>query len=210
MRVANRGLTILELMTAIAVLGILTTLAVAGLQGTLRNQRISGAQRSIYLEAQEARQQARRSGQPVRLAITTTIADGRTVPALRWEQLDCASTSSWGSDCPMAACLTSACGSGGCTCTRTGLPVPLPPELDATSLEGVCWLTDRDSFRVVARSGGTTCDPANAAPVAGALRLRKGDGNGNYRVERVLSVNALTGALRMVDCDAEPTAAGCT
>ncbi len=209
MRVARRGLTILELMTALAVVGILTTLAVGGLTGTLRGQRISAAQRSIYLEAQEARQQARRSGQPVRLSLVTTVADGREVSALRWEQLDCVSTSTWGEGCPIPACHTQACGSGGCTCAKTGTPVPLPPELDVNSLVGVCWLSGEVS-RVVAPQGTTTCDPANPAPAAGALRLRKGDGNGNYRVERVLSINALTGTLQMVDCDVTPGEPGCT
>lgn len=209
MRVAGRGLTILELMTALAVLGILTTLAVGGLQGTLRTQRISSAQRAIYLEAQEARQQARRSGQPVRLAIVDTIADGQTVSGLRWEQLDCVSTSTWGEGCPIPACHTSACGSGGCTCAKTGVPVPVPPELDVSSLAGVCWLSGEVS-RVVARAGTTTCDPANPAPAAGTLRLRKGDGNGNYRVERVLNVNSLTGTLQMVDCDLTPAEPGCS
>lgn len=208
MRAADRGLTLLELMTAVAVVGVLTTLAVAGLQDVIRNGRISGAQRAIYLEAQQARQQARRSGQPVRLALTTTLQDGETVPALRWEQLDCTGASAWGAGCPMPACLTQACGSGGCTCTRTGLPVPLPPGLDASSLAGVCWLSGEGS-RVVARAGATTCDPANAAPAAGALKLRRVEEDAPPRVERVLSLNPLTGALQLVDCDAHPSEPGC-
>jgi prepilin-type N-terminal cleavage/methylation domain-containing protein len=209
MKAAHRGLSLLELMAAVAILGIMTTLAVTGLQGMQRNQRVSNAQRSILLEVQEARQQARRSGQPVRLTFTTTVQDGQTVPALRWEQLDCTSATDWGQVCPIAACKTSACGSGGCTCSLRGTPVPIPAQLDASSLAGLCWLPGRDMIQVVAPAGTTTCDAANPTPTPGSLKLRKGDGTGTYQPDRVLSLNALTGALRMVDCDAQPTEPGC-
>ncbi|MCP3144152.1 pilus assembly FimT family protein [Pyxidicoccus xibeiensis] len=211
MKTSHRGMTLLELMAAVAILGILMALSMPGLQGVINDRRISAAQRAIYLETLEARQQARSSRQPVRLAIISSADEnGRLVSAVRWEQLDCANaaTDPWGSQCPMPACQTAACGTGGCTCTVTGTPVPLPPGLEASSLDGLCWLGG-ESTRVVARTGTTTCSATNAVPAAGTLRLRKSDPTGTYLVDQVLSVNALTGALRMVDCTSSPGQYGC-
>ena len=210
MRAAQRGLTLLELMAAVAVLGVLMALAVPSLQGGINSRRMSGAQRAIFLEAQEARMQARSSRQPVRLSIIQSAdGSGRVGPALRWERLDCANAAEdkWGSQCPIPACLTQACGTGGCTCTEMGTPVPIPPNLDASSLEGLCWLGG--TSRVVAKSGTTTCGTGNPTPAAGTLRLRQGDGEGNYTVDQVFSLNALTGTLKAVDCTSTPRPSEC-
>jgi prepilin-type N-terminal cleavage/methylation domain-containing protein len=211
MRRTSRGMTLLEVMAACAILGVLMALSVPSLLGVIQNRRISGAQRAIQLEILEARQQARVSRQPVRLAIVNhPDENGYIVSSLRWEQLDCANaaTDPWGTQCPMTECQTRACGEGGCTCTVTGTPVPLPPGLEASSLNGLCWLGGASS-RVVAASGTTTCSTANPAPAAGALRLRKADPQGVYQLDQVFTVNALTGTLKMVDCTAVPRPTEC-
>ncbi len=198
-------------MAAVAILGILMGLAVTGFQAVLRNQRASAAERSILLAAQEARQQARLTRQPVRLAqLTLPNENGVLEPVLRWEKLDCANaaTDNWGTQCPIPACLNAPCGTGGCRCTDVGDPVPLSPELDVSRLVGTCWLGE--NAKPVAAVGTSTCDPAGTAPAAGALSiLRKREGDAAYTPTRVLVVNPLTGAASMVDCEKEPTASGC-
>lgn len=211
MRATPRGMTLLELMATVAIVGILMGLGITGFQAVTRNQRASAAERSILLAAQEARQQARLTRQPVRLGRVTTMIDGVEVTTgLRWEKLDCANaaTDTWGSQCPIPACLNAPCGTGGCTCTTVGDVVPLMPELDVSALVGTCWLGE--SGRPVAAVGGATCNPAGIAPAAGALRiLRKRQGETAFTPSRVLVMDALTGTARMVDCEKEPTASGC-
>lgn len=199
MRASHRGMTLLELMAAVTILGILMALAIPSLQGVVNTRRISGAQRAIHLQTLEARQQARRTRQPVRLSlVTASDENGRQGPALRWEQLDCAAGDTWGAQCPINACLTNACGTGGCTCTVTGPPVPVPANMDASSLAGLCFLGG-ESGTVVAASGTTTCSATNPAPATGALKLRSNTGSG-YKVDQVFVVNALTRSLKVVEC----------
>nr|WP_281404402.1 type II secretion system protein GspH [Pyxidicoccus fallax] len=206
-------MTLLELMSAIAITGVLLALAMPNLMGAIQNQRMSGAQRSIHLETLEARQQARRTRQPVRLSIINAPNENGVLgPALRWEQLDCVPGNTWGTQCPIPACRNTACSTPasptGCTCSKTGTPVPLPPNLDVNSLAGLCWLGG-ETGGVVAPLGTTTCDPAN--PVAGntAFRVRRGDGQGNYKVDQVFILNALTGSLQPVDCTKVPRPTEC-
>ncbi|MFP2928032.1 Tfp pilus assembly protein FimT/FimU [Pyxidicoccus sp. 3LG] len=211
MRTTSRGMTLLEVMVVVAIIGVLMALSVPNLKGVITDRRVSATQRAIYLETLEARQQARRSRQPVRLAIINSgNENGELVPALRWEQLDCANadTDQWGTECPMTECLDQACGTGGCTCSVTGTPVPLPPELEVESLEGLCWLGG-ETTRVVERVGDTSCAPANPAPAAGSLRLRKKDAQGLFQVDQVMNLNGLTGALKAVDCTEDPRPGEC-
>ncbi|MBZ4415269.1 prepilin-type N-terminal cleavage/methylation domain-containing protein [Myxococcus sp. RHSTA-1-4] len=212
MRATQRGMTLLELMTTVAIAGILLGLGVTGFQAVIRNQRASAAERSILIAAQEARRNARLTRQPVRLGQVTTTENGVEVPGLRWEKLDCANaaTDNWGSQCPLTACLNAPCNNDGgpCTCTDVGEAVPLSPEMDVSSLVGTCWLGE--SGRPVAAAGATSCNPTGDAPAAGTLRIRrKREGEAAYTPTRVLVVDPLTGAASMVDCEKEPAAAGC-
>lgn len=210
MHATQRGMTLVELMVTVAILGLLMALGVTGFQATIRNQRASAAERSILLAAQEARQQARLTRQPVRLGQVTTNVGGVEGSVLRWEKLDCANTATdqWGSQCPNPACRTAACGTNGCTCTLVGEAVPLTPEMDVTSLVGTCWLGE--TGRPVAAVSGTSCDPAGTAPAGGSLKIRRmRKGEAAYKPIRVLNVDPLTGSVSMVDCEKSPAATGC-
>ncbi|WP_223746108.1 prepilin-type N-terminal cleavage/methylation domain-containing protein [Myxococcus sp. XM-1-1-1] len=210
MQVTRRhGMTLIELMVALGILGLLTALATTGYQALTRNQRAGAASRSILLAAQEARQQARSTRQAVRLMRTTTVENGVSQPALRWEKPDCAPGDTWGSQCPRTECLTAACGTSGCTCAQVGDAFAVSPELDVSSLHGLCWLGE--TARPVAPRGSTMCDPEGTAPVTGSLRILRKRGPQDPAVpDRVLQVDALTGNPTLMDCELQPTAAGCT
>lgn len=210
MRTTRHGMTLLELMVALAILGLLTSLATTGFQALTRNQRAGAATRTILIAAQEARQHARTSRQAVRLARTTTFENGVSVPALRWEKPDCAPGDTWGTQCPRTECISAACGTSGCTCAQVGDAIPLPPELDVTSLHGVCWLGE--SGRPVSGTPTAMCDASRTAPAAGTLRImRKRLGPQEVALpDRVLNVDALTGNVTMTDCELAPAAIGCT
>lgn len=86
-----RGLTLVELMIAIAVLGILATLAAPPLAERLARQRLAAAAETLAMDLAEARVEAVASGQPLFLvfapgpdwcwAVTRTPACGCSSPA---------------------------------------------------------------------------------------------------------------------------------
>jgi prepilin-type N-terminal cleavage/methylation domain-containing protein len=215
MRRRQAGLTLLEVMVVVAIVGIFAALSVVGFQGMVERQRVSGAQRELLMVAQDARQKARSTRQPVRLNVWTVVdANGVELTRLRWEALPC--TDAWGSTCPIPACETNACGSGGCNCTDVGEPVIVPRGLNIDSVDGLCWLGtqefDVNSRAVVARSGGRECNAANPIPAAGNLVMRRNQGtaqNPQWRTDLVMEVDGLTGSVRSVDCEKNPTAPGC-
>jgi prepilin-type N-terminal cleavage/methylation domain-containing protein len=208
-------MTLLEVMVVVAILSIFATLAVTGMQGMMERQRVSSAQRELLLVAQEARQKARSTLQPVRLAVTTTIEGGVSVTRLRWEALAC--SNAWGSVCPMTACESNACGAGGCTCTETGTSVVVPRGLDVAPLDGLCWLGTQEpggaTPPAVVRTGGRSCLPGSPRPTDGQLVMKRNRGSiqsPQWYKDTVMVVDGLTGSVRSVDCGKSPAAPGCT
>jgi Tfp pilus assembly protein PilE len=208
-------MTLLEVMVVVAIISLFAGLSVAGVQSMVDRQKVSSAQRELLQVAQEARQRARSTLQPVRLSVTTTTENGAPVTRLRWEALACADA--WSVTCPMSACESNACGVGGCVCTERGEPVVIPRGLDVTPLDGVCWLGTQDSGGAtppaVVRTGGRDCLAANPRPADGQLVLKRNMGQPQspvWKKDLVMNVDGLTGAVRSVDCGKSPTATGCT
>lgn len=209
-------MTLLEIMVALAIVGIFAALSVAGVQGMMDRQRVSSAQRELLMVAQEARQKARSSLQPVRLSVVTvTPASGPPVTRLRWEALAC--SDAWGTTCPMTACESNACGTNGCTCTEQGVAVEIPRGMDVTALEGLCWLGTQEpggaTPPAVVSAAGRSCVPTNPRPTAGQLVLKRNRGTDLapvWKSDMVMVVDGLTGAVSSVDCGKTPTAPGCT
>ncbi len=184
----NRGMTLIELMAALAVGAVLTGLSLAGFSSSITRGREGAAIDSVGQLASEARTRARKYRQPVRLKVTTL----GTTRTMRWERLACAD--SWGSACPSVACAGSACGVGGCVCPEASEPLELPAGLVLpAALDGLCFSAGSGVPRAV--SAGKFCDVAAAPMAPGALTFSAGPG-----VSQVLELEPLTGAGRMVDC----------
>ncbi|QSQ20231.1 prepilin-type N-terminal cleavage/methylation domain-containing protein [Pyxidicoccus parkwayensis] len=215
LRRTQSGMTVLETMVVLAIVSIFAALSVAGVQAMMDRQKVSGAQHELMLVAQEARQKARSTLQPVRLSLFTAMENGVSVTRLRWEALAC--QDSWGSVCPMSACENNACGASGCVCTEQGEPVTLPRGLDAAPLDGLCWLGTQDpggaTPPAVVRTGGRACLTTSPRPTDGQLVLRRNIGKPEspvWKKDAVMVVDGLTGAVRSVDCGKTPAAPGCT
>ncbi|AKQ69039.1 Type IV fimbrial biogenesis protein FimT [Myxococcus hansupus] len=209
----NQGVTLLEVMVVVAIIGVFATLSVTSFQGMLERQRVSGAQRELVLMMQEARQKARATRQPVRLNLRVADENDRQVTRMRWESLACSDT--WGTVCPIEACLDNRCGEGGCECPETGPELIIPPQLDVTQLVGLCWVdaTGTQSPIVAPRSAdGRPCEPSEDAPDPERLVLRRNHGTPelpNWRPELVFQADKLTASIRSVDCDKHGSTPGC-
>lgn len=208
------GITLLEIMVVVAIVGVFASLSVVGFQQMMERQRVSGAQRELLMLAQDARQMARARLQPVRLNVWAEDENGVLVTRARWEALPC--SNEWGTECPVAACVTSECGASGCTCPEMSEPIVIPRGLDAEALDGVCWLGVQEPGSGVPATvmgvGGRTCDAANPPPADGDLLLRRNMGTPaepSWQRDTVLLVDGLTGAIRSVDCEKSPGTPGC-
>ncbi|MCP3103092.1 prepilin-type N-terminal cleavage/methylation domain-containing protein [Myxococcus sp. K15C18031901] len=214
MRHTPRGLTLLEVLTVLALVGLFAGMSVSGIRGMVARQRVSDTERQVLMMMQEARQKSRATGQAVRLTRSTELEGGVAVTRLRWEALAC--SDDWGTQCPMAACQTKECGEGGCVCPERGPGVVVPRQLDVSSVVGLCWMgapePGSSAPGVVRATSGRTCDVANPRPVDGQLVLLRDlspRGAPLWRPDVVLQVDTLSGATRSLDCTRAPTTTGC-
>ncbi|RKH65003.1 pilus assembly FimT family protein [Corallococcus llansteffanensis] len=205
----TRGMTLLELMTAVAVVAVLITLAVAGMQGRINGQREGTATRELWSSALRARQLAISTNQPVRFVVENNVPqpDGRSYTVARWERLKCGDNLSapdvWTLDaCPSATCLNTSCRTNPECCSETGTDVVIPSTMNATSMHALCFLpgSGRPVFNrmdCLRGSLGTPAAIAAAAPTDSSIQFKFT----SNRVKSVLMVEPLTGLSSVMDCD---------
>ena len=205
----TRGMTLLELMTAVAVVAVLITLAVTGMQGRIGGQRENAATRELWSSALRARQLAISTNQPVRFVVEPNILqpDGRSYTVARWERLRCGDDLSnpdqWSLDaCPSTTCLNKSCRQSPDCCSETGTDIIIPASMNATSMHALCFLpgSGRPAFNrmdCLRGSLGTPATIAAAAPTDSSIQLRFT----SNRAKSVLMVEPLTGLSSVMDCD---------
>lgn len=191
-RGAQRGMTLIELMVALAVLAIMISLSVYGFQQMTTRSRESGAMRELLSVAMTARSVARSGVSPVRIQVEAVEVDGRTFNEVRWEQLACGDA--WGTSCPSTQCAANACGVGGCVCPQRGDPIRFPQTVTLTGLDGLCFLGGSAAPR---RRNGTTDCPADVSFVPDNDDVVIALPN---MPEHRLQLEGLTGVARLVDC----------
>ncbi len=192
----QRGFTLLELMTAVAIVAVITTLSVVGYSAMVRNSKETSAIRELYSQAIQARQQARARGQSVRFSVRQATLNNATQQVVRWGRLPCEAGDTWGNNCPSTTCKTNACAdtlagaSSSCTCEELGTAVVAPATLDLSGFNGLCF---------VGRSGlarGMACDPATAAVTS--VRVSSDAGVNPF----ILGIDQMTGSVTLKDCGA--------
>ncbi|NOK16066.1 pilus assembly FimT family protein [Corallococcus carmarthensis] len=204
-----RGMTLLEVLTAVAVLGVLVTLAVTGMRGNISTQRENTATRELWSSALRARQLAISTNQPVRFVVDSnvTLPDGLQHTVARWERLKCGTDlntpDEWTVDnCPNPACLATTCRSTPACCSETGPDIAIPATMNATNMHGLCFLpgSGRPAFNSMNCLQGLLSQPAQiaaAAPVDSSIQFRFT----SKRAKSVLMVEPLTGLSSVMDCD---------
>ncbi|RKH04347.1 prepilin-type N-terminal cleavage/methylation domain-containing protein [Corallococcus sp. CA053C] len=205
----TRGMTLLELMTAVAVVAVLVTLAVAGVQGRIGGQRENAATRELWGSALRARQLAISTNQPVRFVVENNILqpDGRSYTVARWERLKCGDDLSnpdlWNLDaCPSLTCVNKSCRAAPDCCSETGTDIVIPSTMNATSIHALCFLPGSgrpvlNKMDCLRGSLGTPATIAAAAPSDGAIQFKFT----SNRAKSVLMVEPLTGLSSVMDCD---------
>ncbi|MCE9668874.1 prepilin-type N-terminal cleavage/methylation domain-containing protein [Myxococcus stipitatus] len=200
----TRGMTLLELMTAVAVVGLMLSLALVGIQTPIERQKESAATRELWSSALRARQISISANQPVRFVVNENVEmpDGTTRTLARWERLTC--DNAWDNNsCPSAACLNTTCRANAACCDEVGPDVIIPPTMNANAIHGLCYLPGMG--RAV-RPGDLTClrgqlgdnvAITNAAPGNLAFDFASG------RKRSLLMVEPLTGIPNLLDCDSK-------
>ncbi|MHA7628096.1 pilus assembly FimT family protein [Corallococcus sp. M7] len=204
-----RGMTLLEIMTAVAVVGVVMALAVAGMQGRISGQRENTATRELWSSALRARQLAISTNQPVRFVVENDVEqpDGQRYTVARWEQLKCgddlATPDEWTLDkCPSTACLAKTCRDAPDCCSSTGPDIIIPATMNAASMNNLCFLpgSGRPAFnKMNCLQGqlGQSAVVAAAAPKDHEIRFQFT----SNRAKSVLMVEPLTGLSSVMDCD---------
>ncbi|RYZ37538.1 MAG: prepilin-type N-terminal cleavage/methylation domain-containing protein [Myxococcaceae bacterium] len=204
-----KGMTLLEMMTAVAVIGVLITLAVAGTQGRIDSQRESTATRELWSTALRARQLSISTNQPVRIVVDPDVEqqDGRRYNVARWERLKCGddlgNPDEWTVDkCPSPACVNKTCRADSNCCSETGPDIVIPATMSAADINNLCFLpgSGRPVFNrmdCLQGSLGSPSDIAAAAPADDSILFRFT----SARPKSVLMVEPLTGLSSVMDCD---------
>jgi prepilin-type N-terminal cleavage/methylation domain-containing protein len=189
-----RGMTLLEMMVALAVLGILVSLAVVSFQGRIGNQRESEATRELWSSALRARQRSIATNQPVRIVVEPNVTrpDGTQRTVARWERLTCGDD--WdNASCPTAGCVSTTCRATPACCSETGPDIVLPTTMTASAVHGLCFLPG------TGRAVLDTACPQNIAVTTINARFTFTSG----RARSLLSVDSLTGVANIIDCDSQ-------
>ncbi|CAM3151340.1 prepilin-type N-terminal cleavage/methylation domain-containing protein [Corallococcus sp. ZKHCc1 1396] len=207
----TKGMTLLELMTAVAVVAVLITLAVAGTQGGIDRQRETSATRELWSSALRARQLSISTNQPVRIVVEPDVEqpDGRRYTVARWERLKCGADlnnpNEWTVDsCPSPTCVNRTCRDFPGCCDETGPDIVIPASMIATDINNLCFLpgSGRPAFnRMDCLQGalGSAQAVADAAPKDQSIRFRFT----SDRPTSVLMVEPLTGLSSVMDCDSQ-------
>ncbi|GMU04649.1 pilus assembly FimT family protein [Corallococcus caeni] len=203
-----RGMTLLEIMVAVAIVGIFTSLAVMNFMNRMGGQRENVATRELWSSALRARQRAIATNQPVRFVIETNIPQpgGRPSTVARWERLACDddATGGWSNDsCPRLDCTgnTVTCRTNPACCSETGPDIVIPPTMNAQAINGLCFLPgsarpvlDRTCMR---DKLDDTAAQALATPTDKSIRFTFT----SNRAASMLMVEPLTGLATVLDCD---------
>jgi prepilin-type N-terminal cleavage/methylation domain-containing protein len=185
MKTRARGMTLVELMTAVAVLAVLVALSVAGYQTLIDQRKSTSAVRELWASALRARQAAISHNEAVRFVVEDVNRDGRTLKIARWERLPC--EDDWGSTCPSTSCQSDTCRSG-CPCSETGPEIVLPEDLTVgTGLHGLCFLP----------GSGLDCQPPDPMPDV-KIQLTEHTAPEPW----ILELNSITGLAFLADCNA--------
>ena len=149
-----RGMTLLELMVAVAILGVVTALSVVGYQAMIEQRRGRDTANAVYGATMKARQLARTTGQATRVVVAR---DAQNLRFVRWERPACEAVG-FEPTCPVEACADAVCGQGACTlerCDALGEAIPVPEGFDLGALEagGLCFLGGSGQPRGLACAG---------------------------------------------------------
>ncbi|RYZ32460.1 MAG: prepilin-type N-terminal cleavage/methylation domain-containing protein [Myxococcaceae bacterium] len=205
----TRGMTLLEILTALAVVSVFIALAVGGLQGRIGGQRESMATRELWSGALRARQLAISTNQPVRIVVENDVdlPDGTRRTVARWEQLKCgsdlANPDEWSMDeCPSTACVDKTCRTTPDCCSTTGPDIVIPDSMTATDINNLCFLPGSgrpvlNKMDCMQGQLGQAALVAAAAPKDHQIQFRFTSG----RPKSVLMVEPLTGLSSVMDCD---------
>lgn len=166
--ITERGMTLLELMVAVAIAGLLASISIYSFSSNRQRSACHATLRQIKILLSEARQQAQSSGLPVflrfeRLSGRGTSLDGGGKLFVRWERIGCLNgqNDSW-TDCPAADCLASATV---CNIDDRGAL------LDTSQAGRACcesfgpWIEVADTFRIVNGAALLTADSGLANPL---------------------------------------------
>ena len=200
-------MTLLELMTVVAIIGVFATLAVTNFMTFTTRQKKQGAAKEIFQSLIKARQLAITTNSPVRLVALPPLPNGRVV--VRWERVGCTDTT-WGTGpCPSPACSTNLCGVGGCVCPEVGPDILLPMAADFTvspRLKGLCFLPGTGAaVGAASPTGGPFCASPGVAFNDTDLWLNFPSGGDKV----FLVVERLSGLARYADCGVMPKPSPC-
>jgi prepilin-type N-terminal cleavage/methylation domain-containing protein len=187
----RRGMTLLELMTTVAVVGVMASMSMVGFDRLMRQQRQVSGIRDVASLVLEARSEARARNQAVRIDVNVTTAGN----VVQWGRLPCGDA--WGRNCPSTACTsTTTCG-GSCVCEQRSLPITIPSGVVVTGLAGLCFVGSTGAPR------GASCQQSAAAVSTVRFDLP------NQPDPYLLVIEPLSGSSRLVDCGRRPKESSC-